>query len=85
MRSAWKYTPVLNSYKSKVFVKHCRIGEDFIDRRVGIYTGRKFFSIYVRPFMLHKIFGSFVGTTRTGRGLHVKFKKVVSKSKGKKK
>jgi ribosomal protein S19 len=66
-----------------LFARRLRISKRFLGKRIAIYTGKIFFSIFIRPTSLGSFFSEFSITKKFGPLIHVS-KKKKKKQKGKK-
>lgn len=67
-RSGWKteFDVVSVKFFSNICNTSARITENFLEKRVYIYTGKKMFSIIMHEYMLGHCFGQYFRTKRLG-------------------
>jgi len=85
MRSSWK-APIFvynlkNLRKSMFYKKAQFIIPKLVGKRIGIYNGKKFFSIVIRKPMVGLRMGEVIVTKVLGRQIHTKKQKRKNSSK----
>jgi len=91
MRSCWKTKIIYNKYlddsnlTKNIYSRNARIPEYYLGKRVNIHNGKRFISILIKSFMLHKRFGEFILTKVLGSKIHAKIKLKLKLRKNKKK
>lgn len=74
MRSKWKMNLFSNSLRV-INAPKVILSNNFINKRLEVYNGKKMLSILFRNYMVNKRLSNFVSSKYTGKNIHIKRKK----------